>query len=250
MSVIVHTMPDIASRTRMVLDRLAFEQARSRCPHASCSHRCLSPCTRSTRACKIGTCISALTLCMDFYHASTEVILKITAWRDRQRSDWHATLRPNESNLLCAALPFTAPKLAQDPDAFCAAAEEEQTALRARLTAATERLTQVRAGSTLGRVLGPGQVQQRMVQQRMHLSVAAERLAQVRAGPTPDGTLGLHVRIESGLAARPPHEGRRAHAQVHASLSDVPSLNLDTCYRPMLCCGDQRWLGPCFNTPQ
>ena len=32
MSVIVHTMPDIAVRTRMVLDRLAFEQARSRCP--------------------------------------------------------------------------------------------------------------------------------------------------------------------------------------------------------------------------
>lgn len=32
MSVIVHTMPDIASRTRMVLDRLAFEQARSRWP--------------------------------------------------------------------------------------------------------------------------------------------------------------------------------------------------------------------------
>ena len=78
------------------------------------------------------------------------------------------------------------------------------------------------------------------MQQRMHLSVAAERLAQVRAGPTPDGTLGLHVRVESGLAARPPREGRRAHAQVHASLSDVPSLNLDICYRPMLCCGDQR----------
>ena len=40
---------------------------------------------------------------------------------------------------------------AQDPDAFCAAAEDEQTALRARLTAATERLEQARRGSTQAR---------------------------------------------------------------------------------------------------
>jgi len=40
---------------------------------------------------------------------------------------------------------------AQDPDAFCAAAEDEQTALRARLTAATERLEQARRWSTHAR---------------------------------------------------------------------------------------------------
>ncbi len=37
---------------------------------------------------------------------------------------------------------------AQDPDAFCAAAEDEQTALRAQLTAATERLEQARRRAT------------------------------------------------------------------------------------------------------
>ena len=66
MSVIVYTMPNIASRTRMVLDRLAFEQARSQCPHANRFYRRLLPCTLVT--------VSALRLkLISFCHASTDV---------------------------------------------------------------------------------------------------------------------------------------------------------------------------------
>ena len=42
---------------------------------------------------------------------------------------------------------------AQDPDAFCAAAEEEQVQLRARLTAATARLRQVYEPTTIAHSL-------------------------------------------------------------------------------------------------